>query len=863
MLLSNRYGSPKGSNHSDTHNKSPVGSHILPRTPSLENTPKGKKSPLSYRGSKFPERYSGPIKGRPPALEIQKNRKEFSINDKIENHDFSLNPETQLQKESDKTDHTDFTNDASISWKPYEDHTRKLGKEDLTDSDIESGEESKESDSFMSRNMKPFQIEDFNELRKGSDDTSGSKKKVERHMTLHIPNQEGFNNFPDFSTIGSKIIPSETSFTILKTEPEESQRREGEFIVEVMPSSQHDLLTTPDFSKGLGQVVHLDPYANQGEFYKKSPQTPSFDSKLGGQNNVYQFGNHQHAKSLAEIKQQMLQRNSINDVEGFAKILIEDQSRKKSVTNKNQNKAPKPTIKPFIEDTIKLSHHESESEAIKQTPEFEYNRKQLKRSQSQKDSLNVFPNPIKLIVKGFDKNGRSISSEKRLSVDAGTPSKTNPQHKRRLSSSQLFDLLEGKESYDLNRLPSLKNLDNEPDQNFNKTKKEKPKNNEKKTIRKGKFFAEQVFDDEIDNEAPKNDKQDSPWFMESPVVQKGYYTDSYCKNVKVPVKRNPVIGINDFEEIKLISKGAFGRVVLVKRKATNDYYAMKIINLGEKTMKNSVKELENLRKENQIFGLTQKSEASQKDFIVRADFTFVHETYICFVMEYIIGGDFGDILNNYGCLEESVAKFYIAEMILAVEYLHSLNIVHRDLKPDNILLDKTGHVKLTDFGLSDVGLTKRIGKESFVREKELNNSSEEKNEEEGFEKNHFRATVRLLLNGKTMEKRQELKSKESDHTKEEDESPESKGSPQSKEKANSKKQKRLIGTPDYMAPEIIEGISINNFGIDWWSLGVILFEFLCGIPPFNDDSPEKIYDNIMNRRIPWDQVPIGKCTLSY
>ena len=856
-MLSNRYLSPKGSNHSD-HTKSPNGSHILPRTPSLENTPKGKRNPLREKGYQIPERHSGPAKGRPPALEIRGNRKDFSINDKQENFDFSLNAGAQHIKGSDKTDQTDLTNSASISWKPSEDRSHKLAKEDLTESDIDESEESKRSDSFISSNIKPFHIEDFGEPRKGSDDTIESKKKAERHMTLNPANLD-VGTFPDFSTIGSKVIeaPSETSFTILKTEPEEQSllRKEGEYIVQILPSSQQEIFATPDFSKGLAQVVHLDPYVVHpgDDFYKKSPQTPNFDNKT--QSNIFHFGHHPHAKSLADIKQQMLQRNSVNDLEGFAKNLLnEEQSKKKPQPGKHHTKTPK-NIKPFQEDAVINHEPPQEQENLKQTPEFESSAKKLlRKSSSQKESLDAFASPLRLAVKGFDKNGRSISATKRNSVDAGTPTKSNPQHKRRLSSSQLFDSLEGKESYDLNRFPSLKNSQPE-------LTKQNSKGSDRKKPKTSKFFAEQVSDDDEVSPAERADKADSPWFMESPVVQKGYYSDSYAKNLKVPVKRNPVIGINDFEEIKLISKGAFGRVVLVKRKATNDYYAMKIINLGEKTMKNNAKELENLRKEDKIFGLTQKSEAFQKDFIVRADFTFVHETYICFVMEYIIGGDFGDILNNYGCLEESVARFYIAEMILAVEYLHSLNIVHRDLKPDNVLLDKTGHVKLTDFGLSDVGLTKRIGKESLAREQEYDRSPDGHSDKEGgFDKNHFRATVRLLLNGKTMEKRQDLKSREENQTKEEDESPQDKDK---EGKPTSKKHRRLIGTPDYMAPEIIEGISITNFSIDWWSLGAILFEFLCGIPPFNDDSPEKIFDNIVHRRIPWDQVPIGNCLYCY
>ena len=73
-------------------------------------------------------------------------------------------------------------------------------------------------------------------------------------------------------------------------------------------------------------------------------------------------------------------------------------------------------------------------------------------------------------------------------------------------------------------------------------------------------------------------------------------------------------------------------------------------------------------------------------------------------MEYLIGGDFGALLENYSCFDEEIVMFYAAEIVLAVESLHSLNIIHRDLKPDNILLDAQGHLKLTDFGLSEVGI---------------------------------------------------------------------------------------------------------------------------------------------------------------
>lgn len=83
-----------------------------------------------------------------------------------------------------------------------------------------------------------------------------------------------------------------------------------------------------------------------------------------------------------------------------------------------------------------------------------------------------------------------------------------------------------------------------------------------------------------------------------------------------------------------------------------------------------------------------------------------------FVMEYLKGGDFDKILRNYTRLDEDVAKFYVAEIVLAIDYLHSIGIVHRDLKPENILLDDKGHIKLTDFGLSEVGITNKLLKKN-------------------------------------------------------------------------------------------------------------------------------------------------------
>jgi len=158
------------------------------------------------------------------------------------------------------------------------------------------------------------------------------------------------------------------------------------------------------------------------------------------------------------------------------------------------------------------------------------------------------------------------------------------------------------------------------------------------------------------------------------------------------VKKNPP-SIKDFEIIKLISRGAFGKVFLAKKCTTQDLYAIKVLKKKDMIKKNMV---------NHVLAERKVLAVARNNFVVKMYFAFHSKEFLYLVMEYLIGGDLSSLLQGFTRLDESWAQFYTAEIAVALDYLHSHGIVHRDLKPDNVLIDSKGHIKLTDFGLSRI-----------------------------------------------------------------------------------------------------------------------------------------------------------------
>jgi protein kinase A len=158
-------------------------------------------------------------------------------------------------------------------------------------------------------------------------------------------------------------------------------------------------------------------------------------------------------------------------------------------------------------------------------------------------------------------------------------------------------------------------------------------------------------------------------------------------------KRNPTntASLDDFDRIKTLGTGSFGRVMIVQHKPTKDYFAMKILD-KQKVVK--LKQVEHTLNEKRIL------QAISFPFLVSLKYHFKDNSNLYMVLEYVPGGEMFSHLRKVGRFSEPHSRFYAAQIVLAFEYLHYLDLIYRDLKPENLLIDSQGYLKVTDFGFA-------------------------------------------------------------------------------------------------------------------------------------------------------------------
>ena len=155
-------------------------------------------------------------------------------------------------------------------------------------------------------------------------------------------------------------------------------------------------------------------------------------------------------------------------------------------------------------------------------------------------------------------------------------------------------------------------------------------------------------------------------------------------------ERRRVMSEADFEMIEVIGRGAFGEVILVRHRKNNNFYAMKKLRKSDMLRKEQV---------NHAWSERHVLVAANHPFVCQLCYAFQNKEYLYLVMEFLPGGDLMNLLIMRDTLSEDDAKFYMAEMVTAIDTIHKLGFIHRDVKPDNLLIDKDGHLKLSDFGL--------------------------------------------------------------------------------------------------------------------------------------------------------------------
>jgi serine/threonine protein kinase len=227
-------------------------------------------------------------------------------------------------------------------------------------------------------------------------------------------------------------------------------------------------------------------------------------------------------------------------------------------------------------------------------------------------------------------------------------------------------------------------------------------------------------------------------------------------DVVVEFEAQPSLNFHDFEAIQMLGRGSFGEVFLVRMRSDGKKYAMKVLRKDKIFGGNLVK-----------YALVERNVLSviKHPFIVSLSFAFQSPQKLYLVLDYCAGGNLTSYILRQRHFNESIAKFYLCEIILALEELHKNGIIYRDLKPDNVVIDADGHAMLTDFGLSKQGISDNISAKSFC------------------------------------------------------------------------------GSIAYLAPEMIKRRG-HGKAVDWYLLGVILYEMLIGVPPFYSNNKDQLFYNI-------------------
>ncbi|KAK3814763.1 MAG: kinase-like protein, partial [Linnemannia gamsii] len=252
-----------------------------------------------------------------------------------------------------------------------------------------------------------------------------------------------------------------------------------------------------------------------------------------------------------------------------------------------------------------------------------------------------------------------------------------------------------------------------------------------------------------------------------------------------------------FQILTQVGQGGFGEVFLARKSDTNELCALKRMSKKRLHLQDEVQHI-----------LTERDvlTSTKSEWHVKLLYSFQDTEYVYLAMEFVQGGDVRTMLTARGVLKEEDTRLYFAEMVMAIDALHQQGYIHRDLKPENFLIDHGGHVKLTDFGLSKGQLAESRIEAMKAKLREVKNTQQSQQQQQQNNNNNI-----------------EYKNE------------------------GIRRAFSIVGSADYMAPEILTSQGYD-YGVDYWSLGCILFEFLCGYSPFQADDTRQTCVNVWHWR---------------
>ncbi|CAN6672846.1 cell cycle protein kinase Dbf2p [Trichomonascus vanleenenianus] len=278
-------------------------------------------------------------------------------------------------------------------------------------------------------------------------------------------------------------------------------------------------------------------------------------------------------------------------------------------------------------------------------------------------------------------------------------------------------------------------------------------------------------------------------------------------------KRRVKLKYGDFQILTQVGQGGYGQVYLAQKSDTKEICALKVLN---KKLLMKLDEIRHILTERDILTV------AKSPWLVKLLYSFQDSESVYLAMEFVPGGDYRTLLNNTGILSPRHTRFYISEMFASLDALHKLGYIHRDLKPENFLIDSTGHIKLTDFGLASGAISKERVESMRIK---------------------LDAVKDLQVPHRSVTERQQMY--------------------RSLRKSDINYANSIVGSPDYMALEVLQGKDYNHT-IDYWSLGCMLFETLAGYPPFAGGTPDETYANLQQwkRALRRPQYEDGKYVFS-